>query len=118
MITIKAFQPNHTSIFDEIIYLISQYFKISEKKLKSKTRKREIVESRHLCFYFLYKFNSKHYRKTLAQIAEPFCKDHASVLHSIKKVNQFNETDKNFKTHFDFLNTVFEKKYNNKTILN
>ena len=58
-----------------------------------KTRKREIVICRQLIMYFLKKFNRK---QTLAEIGSVYGKDHATVLHAIKTVNNLIDTDKSF----------------------
>ena len=113
MISVKAFQPDHKNIFEEIILLISHYFKIPEQKLLSQRRFREQVEARYLCMYFQRKYIKLHDRKTLKQIGEPYNKDHATVLHGCRTVENLASSDKIFKNNFDFLNEVFQKKYSN-----
>ena len=79
---------------DYIQKVVCDYFDIPVDIMKSKTRKREIVQARQLAMYF-----SKHLTKSsLAHIGK-HCgnKDHATVLHACKTVNNLADTDKRFK---------------------
>ena len=62
--------------------------------MKSKTRKREIVQCRQLAMYF----SKQKTKNSLAMIGK-HCgnKDHATVLHACKTVNNLADTDKRFK---------------------
>ncbi len=62
--------------------------------MKSKTRKREIVQARQLAMYFSKQLT----KSSLAHIGK-HCgnKDHATVLHACKTVNNLSDTDKRFK---------------------
>lgn len=75
---------------------VCDYFNIAPDQLKSKTRKREIVQSRQVAMYF-----AKIYTKnSLASIGSQIGgKDHATVLHACKTVNNLMETDKRFKRY-------------------
>ena len=75
---------------------VCDYFNIAPDQLKSKTRKREIVQSRQVAMYF-----AKIYTKnSLASIGSQIGgKDHATVLHACKTVNNLMETDKLFKRY-------------------
>ncbi|MBP5371952.1 MAG: chromosomal replication initiator protein DnaA [Bacteroidales bacterium] len=75
---------------------VCDYFNIAPDQLKSKTRKREIVQSRQVAMYF-----AKIYTKnSLASIGSQIGgKDHATVLHACKTVNNLMETDKRFKKY-------------------
>lgn len=79
---------------DFIKTTVCDYFNIAMDQLKSKTRKREIVQSRQVAMYF-----AKNYTKnSLASIGSQIGgKDHATVLHACKTVNNLMETDKRFK---------------------
>ena len=75
---------------------VCDYFNIAPDQLKSKKRKREIVQSRQVAMYF-----AKIYTKnSLASIGSQIGgKDHATVLHACKTVNNLMETDKRFKKY-------------------
>ena len=68
--------------------------------MKSKTRKREIVQARQVAMYF-----SKNLTKSsLATIGSQIGgKDHATVLHACKTVNNLVETDKTFRNQIEEL---------------
>jgi chromosomal replication initiator protein len=89
---------------DYIQKVVSDYFQIDLTALQSKTRKREIVQARQLAMYF-----SKKYTKTsLASIGSQIGKrDHATVLHACKTVDNLFATDKMFKKYVDDLTQKF-----------
>ena len=68
--------------------------------IKSKTRKREIVQARQLTMYFAKQLT----KNSLATIgAQCGNKDHATVLHACRTVNNLAETDKRFRTYVEDL---------------
>lgn len=79
---------------DYIQKVICEYFNIPVESINSKTRKREIVQARQLSMYF----SKKHTKSSLASIGQQ-CgnKDHATVLHACRTVNNLFETDKQFR---------------------
>ena len=76
--------------------VVSDYYNIEVDDLHSKSRKREIVQARQIAMYF-----SKHYTKlSLSAIgAKIGNKDHATVLHASRTVNNLMETDKKFRAN-------------------
>lgn len=85
---------------DYIQKVICDYFNLPVELMVSKTRKREIVQARQLAMYFSKKLT----KASLATIGL-HCgnKDHATVLHACRTVNNLQETDKHFKTYIDEL---------------
>ena len=79
---------------DYIQKVVCDYFDIPIEIMKSKTRKREIVQCRQLAMYF-----SKQMTKNSLAMIGKHCgnKDHATVLHACKTVNNLADTDKRFK---------------------
>ncbi len=79
---------------DYIQKVVCDYFNIPIETMKSKTRKREIVQCRQLAMYF-----SKQMTKNSLAMIGKYCgnKDHATVLHACKTVNNLSDTDKRFK---------------------
>ena len=60
----------------------------------TKTRKREVVTSRQTAMYVLKNFT----KLSLANIGKCIAdKDHATVLHACKTINNLKDSDKNFK---------------------
>ena len=85
---------------DYIQKVVCNYYNITTDSLKSKTRKREIVQARQVAMYF-----SKNLTKSsLATIGSQIGgKDHATVLHACKTVNNLVETDKTFRNQIEEL---------------
>ena len=85
---------------DYIQKTVCDYFEINIDLLNSKTRKREIVQARQLSMFFAKKLT----KASLACIGL-HCgnKDHATVLHACRTVNNLIETDRQFKGYVDDL---------------
>lgn len=83
---------------DYIQKVVCNYYEIPVESLKSKSRKREIVQARQIAMYF-----SKNLTKaSLATIgAHIGGKDHATVLHAYKTVLNLMETDKHFRAQIE-----------------
>jgi chromosomal replication initiator protein len=89
---------------DYIQKVICDYFDLSIDTLKSKTRKRNIVQARQLAMYFSKQLT----KSSLANIgARCGGKDHATVLHACKTVNNLVETDKDFRSYVQELDKKF-----------
>jgi len=86
----------HEISIDFIQKVVCDYFDLPLEVLKSKTRKREVVQARQLAMYF-----SKSMTKSSLSNIGIHCggKDHATVLHACRTVNNLIETDKKFKTY-------------------
>ncbi len=85
---------------DYIQKVVCDYFELPVDVINSKTRKREIVQARQLAMYF-----SKKYTKSSLATIGLHCgnKDHATVLHAVRTVNNLMETDKQFRIYVDEL---------------
>lgn len=85
---------------DYIQKIVCDYFNLPVDIINSKTRKREIVQARQLAMYF----SKKHTKSSLATIGL-HCgnKDHATVLHACRTINNLVETDKQFRTYVEDL---------------
>jgi len=88
---------------DYIQKVVCDYFDLPIELLKSKTRKREVVQARQIAMFFAKKMT----KSSLANIGM-HCggKDHATVLHACKTVNNLIDTDKRFRGYI----TDLEKK--------
>jgi chromosomal replication initiator protein len=80
--------------------VVCDYFDLPIELMKSKTRKREVVQARQIAMYFSKKMT----KSSLANIGM-HCggKDHATVLHACRTVNNLAETDKNFRVYLEDL---------------
>jgi chromosomal replication initiator protein len=85
---------------DYIQKVVCDYFNLSLDVINSKTRKREIVQARQLAMFFA----KKHTKASLATIGL-HCgnKDHATVLHACRTVNNLIDTDKQFRIYVEDL---------------
>ena len=85
---------------DLIQKVVSKYFDMDVATLQSKTRKRHIVQARQLAMYFSKRMT----KASLASIGSQIGKrDHATVLHACKTVNNLADTDKQFRKYVDDL---------------
>ncbi len=76
--------------------VVCDYFSLPMEVLKSKTRKREVVQARQISMFFSKKLT----KSSLANIgAHCGGKDHATVLHACRTVSNLSETDKQFKVY-------------------
>lgn len=82
--------------------IVSEYFQLSIEELQSKTRKRHVVQARQLAMFFAKKYT----KLSLANIGKSIGKrDHATVLHACKTVDNLKETDKQFRKFLSDLTT-------------
>lgn len=85
---------------DYIQKVVCDYFNLPIDLLKSKTRKREVVQARQIAMYFAKQFT----KSSLATIgAHCGGKDHATVLHACRTVNNLMDTDKKFRHYIQEL---------------
>ena len=83
---------------DYIQKIVCDYFNIPIDLMQSKTRKREIVQARQVAMYFSKSLT----KSSLATIGSLIGgKDHATVLHACKTVNNLIDTDKRFRVQID-----------------
>ncbi|MCB9245751.1 MAG: chromosomal replication initiator protein DnaA [Flavobacteriales bacterium] len=75
--------------------LVSDYYSLSVDQLKSKTRKREIVQARQISMYFAKQLT----KAPLKKIGMHFGgRDHSTVIHACQTVNDLIDTDKKFRS--------------------
>ena len=83
---------------DYIQKVVCNYYNIGLELLQSKTRKREIVQARQVAMFFSKSMTKSSLATIGSQIGG---KDHATVLHACKTVNNLIETDKRFRLQVD-----------------
>lgn len=84
----------HEISLEYIQKIVCNYFSLSSDSLSSKTRKREIVQARQIAMYFAKNMTKYSLAVIGASIGN---KDHATVLHACKTINNLIDTDKKFK---------------------
>lgn len=101
--------PKEVSI-DEIQKVVADFFKISIEEMNSRSRKRDIVQARQIAMYFAKKYTPF----SLTMIGQHIGnKDHATVLHSCKIVNDLLETDKKFRQYIEDMDKKIQSLYKN-----
>jgi len=85
---------------DYIQKVVSDYFQMDVETLQSKTRKRHIVQARQLAMFFAKKFTKASLASIGSQIGQ---RDHATVLHACKTVDNLSSTDKQFRKYVEDL---------------
>ena len=85
---------------DYIQKVVSDYFQMDIDTLQSKTRKRHIVQARQLAMFFAKKFTKASLASIGSQIGQ---RDHATVLHACKTVDNLSSTDKQFRKYVEDL---------------
>ncbi|MCW3807688.1 chromosomal replication initiator protein DnaA [Plebeiibacterium marinum] len=79
---------------DYIQQIVCDYFGLEVDSLQSRSRKRELVQARQVAMYFSKNLTNSSLSTIGSKIGK---KDHATVLHACKQVNNLLETDKDFK---------------------
>ena len=93
-------KTNKDVSINQIQKVVSDYFNMDIETLQSKTRKRHIVQARQIAMYFAKKMT----KSSLASIGKQIgSRDHATVLHACKTVNNLQSTDKEFKKYVEDL---------------
>jgi chromosomal replication initiator protein len=83
---------------DYIQKVVCNYFNVPAEMLQSSTRKREIVQARQIAMFFSKNLTKSSLATIGSQIGD---KDHATVLHACKTVNNLLDTDKRFRLQID-----------------
>ena len=76
--------------FEQIQSVICLGEMLLAEQLQSKSRKREIVFARQAVMFFLKRYS----KETSERIGKHYNKDHATVIHALKAINNLIETDK------------------------
>ena len=76
--------------------LVCEYFEVPIEMVKSKTRKREIVQARQISMYL----SKSHTKTSLKSIGAFFGgRDHSTVIYACQTVEDLIDTDKKFKAY-------------------
>lgn len=90
--------------------IICNYYNITLQQFNSSSRKREIVQARQIAMLFYNKYT----KLSLADIGTKIGnKDHATVLHACKTINNLIDTDKQIRADIDNIEKQVKKLYRN-----
>ena len=95
-------QDNHR--FNKLKELVLHYHGLTDDQLTSRTRKRQIVEARHLLM-FLIKEHTDYSLLRIGQLLGGF--DHSSVIHAIDNMKGLISVDAPTKTAYKFVSEQF-----------
>ena len=92
---------------DRIVQTVCEHLDIDASVVQSKSRKRDAVLARQISMFFAKKFTDLSNAKIGAQIGN---KDHATVIHACKLVQDMQEIDKKFKDSLSAIQADLRKR--------
>jgi chromosomal replication initiator protein len=95
-----------TFTVDMIQNVVSDYFRVDLKDIHSKSRKKEIVEARHVAIHLAKKYTNGSYSLIGNLIGK---RDHASALHADRSIRDRLDIDKNFRSTMSDIETILKK---------
>lgn len=84
-------------IYKNYEIIAAAIFETEPEKLFIKTRKPDVVMARQICMVYRFRF----LKMSLAEAGARYSKDHTTVLHAKKTVNNLYETDKKYRAKVD-----------------
>ena len=95
----------HETSIDYIQKVVSDYFKVPVSEIFTSTRKRHVVQVRQAAMFFAKKYTEL----SLAQIGiQCGDKDHATVLHAIRTIENMKATNKEYKDKLDEIDKILK----------
>ena len=91
---------------DKIQDVVSNYFNIELNMIHSKSRKREIVQARQVSMFLSKKYTDSSYSHIGNMIGR---RDHATVLHACRTVQDSIDIDKSFRNSITEIETLLKK---------
>ena len=93
-----------------ILKVVCAEYGVKISDVKGVVRKREFVEPRHVFCSIVKRYFGSH--KSLSNIGKVISRDHSTIINSIKNVNDWLDTDKQFRKKYfkivNFINTKFD----------
>jgi len=87
---------------------ITGYFNLEEQQLFSKSRKKHIVVPRQIFCYFARRYTLL----TLTEIMNYLkFKNHTTIVHAIRTINNYMDTEKEFKLMMENINQIIIENY-------
>lgn len=90
----------------EIETIVCREMEVSIEDAYSVTNKKDIVQCRHLLFYFFRKYRLD----TIVTIGRWFKKDHATVIHGLKKVREQADIYQDYRLRLEKLSIMIDLK--------
>lgn len=89
---------------DEIQKKVAEYFNISVKEMQSSRRARTVARPRQIAMYLAKQLTSR----SLPEIGRKFDRDHTTVMHAVRKVEELLTEDKSLAESLDSLRRLLE----------
>jgi hypothetical protein len=93
---------------DKIKQTVLDFYNADASVFKTKSRKKEIINVKHISLYMCY----KHLSMTLELIGTMFDVNHATVLHAVNKITDWAQTDKKLDDDINKLHDMIRSKLN------
>lgn len=93
-------KPRVTVEFDgeeDIVGMFAKYFNLDKETIEGRTRKQEVVEVRDIIVYFLRKFGDMSFPAIGRLLGG---RDHTTIIHSFRKMEEAAMANRNFETEF------------------
>lgn len=91
---------------ENIIQIVQNIFGVDNKSFNSKNRKRELVFARSAAMHLCKKYTTQSVSRIGSIIGG---RDHATVLHALKSVDDLLETDSDFKEKYEAVETALKE---------
>jgi chromosomal replication initiator protein len=89
---------------DEIQKKVAEHFNISVKELQSSRRARTVARPRQVAMYLAKQLTSR----SLPEIGRKFDRDHTTVMHAVRKVEELIVEDQNLAENIEILRRTLE----------
>ncbi len=89
----------------KIVGLVMRHFHVSKEELKSSSRKKSVTIPRQIAMYLAREYTDE----TLESIGREFKRDHATVVHAVKKIEKGLRENNKIKCQVEFLKEQLEK---------
>jgi len=90
-----------------IINQVADYFNLPPENVICTERKKEYIKAKHIAMYAFRKFTDLSFRKIGYYFNN---KDHATVLHAIRSVNDQAGIYKNYRNELDYIMHIIENR--------
>lgn len=98
-------ESERNKMIEKIIETVTRYFDIEFKQLCKKNRKREIVMTRQLIYYFIRdRIKNAISLTTMGKLFGGLNQDHTTVIHSIHTINDLIFSDSEVKREIEEIN--------------
>ena len=96
----KRMYMNYNAHVENISRLVFNYFNVPLEKIKVNNRKAQVIRAKQFTAYFLKR---EMYKITLEEIGKVFNRNHSTMTHSIRKINNLIEVDSEYRTYHEEL---------------